>query len=55
MVKVSKLLCTERFTGNEFEKSSVLNPGVTLDDLNKKFSKDLEKNRAKRMKAQKKY
>ncbi len=55
MVKVSKPLCTERFTGNEFEKSSVLNSGVTLNDLNKKFRETWKKNRAKRMKAQKKY
>ncbi len=55
MIKVSKSLCTERFTGNEFEKSSVLNSGVTLDDLKKKFCKTWDKNRAKRMKAQKKY
>ena len=55
MVKVSKPLCTKRFTGNEFERSSVLNPDVTLDDLNKKFKEDWKKNRAKRMKAQKKY
>lgn len=55
MIKVSKLLCTERFTGNEFENSSVFNEGVTLYDLNKKFMKAWHENRAKRMRAQKKY
>lgn len=55
MVKVGKLLCTERFTGNEFESSSVLNFGVTLNDLNRKFQKNWHKNRSKRMKSQKKY
>lgn len=55
MIKVSKPLCTERFTGNEFKNSSVLNSGVTLDDLNKKFRKIWSKNRARRMKSQKKY
>jgi len=55
VIKVSKPLCTKRFTGKEFKNISVLNSCVTLDDLSKKFKKIWSKNRNRRMKAQKKY
>ena len=55
MIKVSKPLCIARFTGYEFKKKSVLNSGVTLEMLNKEYSKIRNKNKAKIMKAQKKY
>ena len=55
MIKVSKPLSTHRLTPDELKNVSILNTGVTLDELNKKFSKTWDKNQAKRMKAQRKY
>lgn len=55
MVIVSKSLITQRFTGNEFEKSSILNEGVTVEQVNQKIQEKVNRNKAKRMNAQKKY
>lgn len=52
MVTFSKSFIDKRYTGNEFNKSSVLNDGVSLEQLNEKVSKKLEK-KARRMRQQK--
>jgi hypothetical protein len=48
MVEVSKSLVTERFKGDEFNSASVLNEGVTLEDLQRECEKTLQKNSTKR-------
>ena len=52
MVSIDKSLVTSRYTGAEFKKSSVLNVGVTIDDLNNKVSKNIKKNGMRRRKSQ---
>ena len=55
MVIFSKSLIDKWYTGKEFKKSSVLNDGVSLEQINEKLSKKLGKNKARRMRQQKKY
>ena len=55
MVIISKSLINKRYTGNEFKKSSVLNDGISLEQIKVKLSKKLRKNKARRMRQQKKY
>ena len=54
MIVFSKSLIDKRYTGNEFNKSSVLNNGVSLKQINKKLRKKLGKIKSIRMR-QKKY
>lgn len=52
MVSVGKSLVTSHYTGIEFKKSSVLNVGVTIEDLNDKVSKNIKRNGMRRRKSQ---
>ena len=47
MIVVSKPLITKRFTGEELKKKSVLNEGVTIEDIQRRVDKKL-KEKAKR-------
>jgi hypothetical protein len=50
MVKVSESLVTKRYTGEEFEKASILDAGVTLEDLQAECERVIRKNRKKNQK-----
>ena len=48
MIVVSKPLITKRFTGEEFKNKSVLNEGVTIEDIQRRVEKKLKKNAKRR-------
>lgn len=43
MIVVSKPLITKRFTGEEFKNKSVLNEGVTIEDIQRRVEKNWRK------------
>ena len=52
MVIKSKSLITSRYTGTEFKNSSILNNGVTIEDLNHNIYRNIKKNGVRRRKSQ---
>lgn len=52
MVSIGKSLVTSRYTGAEFARSSVLDVGITIEDLNNKISKNIKRNGVRRRKSQ---
>lgn len=48
MIVVSKPLITKRFTGEEFKNKSVLNEGVTIEDIQRRVEKKLKENAKRR-------
>lgn len=52
MVRTSKSLITSRYTGAEFKRGSILNEGVTIEDLNNEIFKSIKRNAIRRRKSQ---
>ena len=48
MIVVSKPLITKRFTGEEFKNKSVLNEGVTIEDIQRRVEKKFKENAKRR-------
>lgn len=48
MIVVSKPLIKKRFTGEEFKNKSVLNEGVTIEDIQRCVEKKLKENANRR-------
>lgn len=48
MIVVPKPLITKRFTGEEFKNKSVLNEGVTIEDIQRRVEKKLKENAKRR-------